>query len=164
MDDALLASLEAGALALAQEAGGTIAGAFGAPMAVSYKGPRREGRPPVSAVSVVDAAVEEQLRRRIAERFPEHAAIGEEIETDGGERDWLWVLDPIDGTSNFVNGFPIFASSIGLLYRGEPVVGAVWCAATHGLVPGVYHARRGGALGFEGRPFSPYANCDVRRH
>ncbi|HEY8495053.1 MAG TPA: inositol monophosphatase [Myxococcota bacterium] len=160
-----LADLEAGALALAREAGGVIAGAFGKAVAVVYKDAQtaREGRPPAAAVSEVDRHVEELLRQRIAERFPGHGVIGEEIDTGAAEPEWLWVLDPVDGTTNFVNGLPIVASSIGLLWRGEPLVGAVWCASTHRLAPGTYHARRGGPLGFEGAPLEPLRNRDVLR-
>ncbi len=60
------------------------------------------------------------------------------------------MVDPIDGTTNFINGVPLFAASIGVLFRGRPIAGAIWCAATHTLRPGVYHARAGGALHFEG--------------
>jgi myo-inositol-1(or 4)-monophosphatase len=53
---------------------------------------------------------------------------------------------------NFVNGFPLFASSIGVLHHGRPVAGAIWCSTGHQLRPGVYHARLGGGLQFEQRP------------
>ncbi len=45
-------------------------------------------------------------------------------------------MDPIDGTANFINGFPLYAASIGLLYRGYPLAGAIWCASTHALRSG----------------------------
>ena len=69
---------------------------------------------------------------------------------DGAERDFVWVVDPVDGTTNFVNGFPLFAASIGVLYRGYPAVGAIWCSTGHALRSGVYHAHWGGALRFDG--------------
>jgi len=162
-EQADLAGLEAAALELAREAGAAIEAAFGAPIEVTYKDAARGRERPVAAVSDVDRDVEARLRARIAERFPDHGAIGEEIESDRSEPEWLWVLDPVDGTSNFVNGLPLFASSVGLLHRGVPVAGAVWCASTHRLRPGVYHARRGGPLGFEGAPYAPVAARGVLR-
>ena len=76
----------------------------------------------------------------------------------------MWAIDPIDGTTNFVNGFPLFAASIGVLHGGRPLVGAVWCSTSHALRAGVYHARAGGALCFEGEPLVLEPNESVRRH
>ncbi len=56
----------------------------------------------------------------------------------------------------------MFAASIGVLYRCKPIVGAVWCATSHALRAGVYHARLGGKLRFEGSDVTPKANPDVR--
>lgn len=162
-DPGALAPLEAFAHALATDAGAEIVRAAGSRIEVRYKDRPRAGAVPSSAVSEVDRAVEAALRQRIAERHPDHGVIGEEVEEPAPARDWLWVLDPIDGTANFVNGYPLFACSIGLLWRGEPVVGAVWCAATHALRPGVYHARRGGPLRFDGEPYAGAPNPDVQR-
>jgi myo-inositol-1(or 4)-monophosphatase len=57
----------------------------------------------------------------------------------------------VDGTCNFINGVPLFACSIGVLHEGWPVAGAIWCASTHAVGPGVYHAHAGGPLCFNGR-------------
>jgi len=129
---------------------------------VAYKDHPR-GRAPTAAVSDVDRDVEALLRARIAARHPEHGVIGEEVDAPAPDREWLWVLDPVDGTANFVNRYPIFACSIGLLRRGKPVVGAVWCAATSALRPGTWHAHRGGALHFDGEPYRAVAHAGVRR-
>jgi myo-inositol-1(or 4)-monophosphatase len=69
----------------------------------------------------------------------------------------------VDGTANFVNGFPMFAASIGVLHRVIPIVGALWCATSHALRAGVYHTRRGAPLRFEGEPIDPKLNPAVRR-
>jgi len=61
----------------------------------------------------------------------------------------LGVIDPLDGTTNYLNRLPLFASSIGVLYRGVPVAGAIWCSTSHTLRPGVYHAREEGPLCFD---------------
>src|SRR3546814_11843596 len=58
------------------------------------------------------------------------------------------MIDPIDGTQNFVNGLPIYSSSIAVLRHGQPVAGAIWGASTHRLSPGIYHSRSGGPLSF----------------
>jgi hypothetical protein len=95
-------------------------------------------------VSEVDRATEILVRARLAERFPQHDIIGEELdERPGRGADFVWAVDPIDGTANFINGFPLFAASIGLLYRGYPLVGAIWCSTSHTLQSGVYHAHCG---------------------
>jgi myo-inositol-1(or 4)-monophosphatase len=75
----------------------------------------------------------------------------------------VWVVDPVDGTTNFVNGYPLFCVSIGVLFNGAPVAGAVWCSSTHALHPGTYHAHRGGGLHFDEQPFTPVPATDVRR-
>lgn len=80
----------------------------------------------------------------------------------GRNHDFVWAVDPIDGTTNFVNGFPLFAASIGVLHRGRPIVGALWCATSHRLRAGVYHARADGELCFEGNSVMPTANPAVR--
>jgi myo-inositol-1(or 4)-monophosphatase len=56
----------------------------------------------------------------------------------------------VDGTTNFVNGLPLYASAVAVLHAGRPVAGAIWCATSHALRPGVYHARSGGPARFDG--------------
>lgn len=75
----------------------------------------------------------------------------------------LWAIDPIDGTANFVNGFPLYTVSIGLLHHGRPIAGGVWCSATHVLGPGVHFACLGGALTLDGRPVERPAAAGLRR-
>lgn len=82
-----------------------------------------ESKPDGSPVTEVDRMVESAVRRRIAAVFPEHGFLGEET---GGEIDPArptWVVDPIDATKNFMRGVPIFASLIGVVWRGRGVVG-----------------------------------------
>ena len=148
-----LAEVEAVALELARMAGARIVETLTRVIAVEYKDEGKDGRPPSNPVSEVDRAVEEFLRERVAERFPDHGILGEEFDTHPGPDDaYVWVVDPVDGTTNFVNGFPLYAVSIGVLHHGRPVVGAVWCSTGHALRPGVYHAHLDGALHFEGEP------------
>jgi inositol-phosphate phosphatase / L-galactose 1-phosphate phosphatase / histidinol-phosphatase len=76
-------------------------------------------------VTEVDTALEARLRERIRQAFPEHGVIGEEGGSHRGGSDWVWVLDPIDGTQSFILGKPTFASLIGLMYEGLPVLGVI---------------------------------------
>lgn len=148
-DDELIA-IEALALELAQVAGAQIVGSLGRTLAVRYKTlSEDEAAVFQDPVSEIDQAVEAVLRARLAARFPDHGIIGEEVEETTGSSPYTWVIDPVDGTANFINGFPLFAASIGVVREGVPVVGAVWCSTSHALRHGVYHARLGGPLHFD---------------
>jgi myo-inositol-1(or 4)-monophosphatase len=163
--DQLLAEIERTAVELAQLAGAEIQTALGRVLTVRYKGAATREAPPTDPVSEIDHSVEVLIRARLGDRFPDHGIIGEEInETAAGERELVWVVDPVDGTLNFVNGFPLFAASVGVLHRGRPVAGAVWCSTSHALRAGTYHAREGGPLGFEDEPLAARRNPAVRRH
>ncbi|MDB5414921.1 MAG: histidinol-phosphatase [Rubritepida sp.] len=72
-----------------------------------------------------DRAAERALRAFLTERFPTHGIMGEEYGTERGDAEWLWVLDPIDGTRAFLTGRPLFGTLIGLLHHGEPVLGLI---------------------------------------
>lgn len=160
-----LAALERMAVELAGLAAAEITTALGRTLAVRYKGARPGEAAPKDPVSEVDHKVEVLVRARLGERFPEHGIIGEEIDEPAhGSHDIVWVIDPIDGTANFVNGLPLFAAAIGVLHRGQPVVGALWCSTSHALRAGIYHARAGGPVAFENEPLAQRRNVAVRRH
>ena len=74
-------------------------------------------------VTAVDEEVERTLRAAVRHRFPDHAVLGEEDGLDGPPGAPRWIIDPIDGTTNFVKGNPVFATLIGLQVAGEDVVG-----------------------------------------
>ncbi len=92
-----------------------------------------------TAVTEADRGAERLLRGLIADRYPDHAILGEE---QGGEwnrdAEHLWILDPVDGTSAFTIGLPLFGTLIGYLKRGEPVVGII---GAHALGETVYAGR-----------------------
>lgn len=147
-----LDTLERTAVELAASAGAELASALTRTLSVRYKTASATGGRPRDPVSDLDRSIEEAIRRQVLARHPGHVLIGEESAASGErEADYAWAVDPIDGTTNFLHGFPLFACSIGVLWRGEPVVGAVWCSTSHELRPGVFHARRGGDLRFENR-------------
>ncbi len=78
-----------------------------------------------SLVTQADRWADEELRRAIGQTFPDHGVLSEEVEHIFPPNDWCWIIDPIDGTTNFARGLPIWGISLGLLYRGTPVFGYV---------------------------------------
>jgi histidinol-phosphatase len=76
-----------------------------------------------SPVTVADREAESLLRRVLLEAFPGDGVLGEEHGDTPGPSGYRWILDPIDGTRNFVRGIPVWATLIGLEYRGEPIAG-----------------------------------------
>jgi len=76
-------------------------------------------------VTVADRQAEEVMRRLIWEKYPGHGILGEEFEAVNPGAAYQWVLDPIDGTKNFVAGTPLFGTLIALLRGGNPLIGAI---------------------------------------
>jgi len=76
-------------------------------------------------VTLADRNAEKRIRTLIAEKYPEHGIIGEEYGSERDDADFVWVLDPVDGTKSFISGVPLFATLIALLYKGKPVIGAI---------------------------------------
>ena len=164
MDDHELAEIERTAVDLANLGGARIIAALGRTLSVRYKSGADEDSAFRDPVSEVDHEVEKLIREVVGERFPDHDVVGEESEERPGlGHDIVWAVDPIDGTTNFVNGFPLFASAIGVLSQGKPIAGAVWCSTSHALRSGVYHARQGHVLCFDSEPMDVEANPAVRR-
>lgn len=83
-------------------------------------------------VTESDLACEEVVIRLLQEEYPEHRVLSEETTAavPGWDRGWLWVIDPIDGTSNFARGIPAFAFNIALCLDGDPVLGVTHQPAT----------------------------------
>src|ERR1700754_4394320 len=65
------------------------------------------------------------IRKLIGERYPEHGVIGEEYGEDRPDAEFVWVLDPIDGTRAFISGLPVWTTLIGLRHQGRPVLGSI---------------------------------------
>src|SRR6478735_6384246 len=76
-------------------------------------------------VTAADKGAEAAIRALIAERYPEHGVIGEEYGEDRPDAEFVWVLDPIDGTRAFISGLPLWTTLIGLRQAGRPVVGGI---------------------------------------
>lgn len=77
-------------------------------------------------VTTADKASEFVVKQAIKERYPSHAILSEESGLEGDASGWEWVVDPLDGTTNFSSGLPFFNVSIGVRHRGEAVVGVVY--------------------------------------
>jgi myo-inositol-1(or 4)-monophosphatase len=74
-------------------------------------------------VTEADRGAEAAMRRLISQTFPAHGIIGEEYGQDRPDAEYVWVLDPIDGTKSFISGLPTWGTLIGLMHRGRPVYG-----------------------------------------
>jgi len=78
-----------------------------------------------SLVTQSDRWADDALRQAIATTFPDHGVLSEEVAHTFPATDWCWVIDPVDGTTNFTRGIPIWGISLGLLHQGIPVFGYV---------------------------------------
>ncbi len=76
-------------------------------------------------VTLADREAEALLREMIGKRYPSHGIIGEELGSENEDAEFVWTLDPIDGTLSFVAGIPLFGTLISLLKEGEPILGAI---------------------------------------
>jgi myo-inositol-1(or 4)-monophosphatase len=74
-------------------------------------------------VTEADRGAEAAMRRLIAQTFPAHGVVGEEYGQDRPDAEYVWVLDPIDGTKSFISGLPTWGTLIGLMHNGQPVYG-----------------------------------------
>lgn len=152
-----LQEIEEQAVELARGAGRILMDRFHKPMSVEYKD--KEGwKDPVTEA---DKAAEAFLSEELARRFPDHGFVGEE----GGGREsgasgLMWVVDPLDGTTNFSNGLPSFCCSIALLEDGAPVVGAVFMPWPETTAGRLLHARKGGGT-WEGEERLKVASGEV---
>ncbi|MGB1159992.1 MAG: inositol monophosphatase family protein [Alphaproteobacteria bacterium] len=119
-----------------------------------------EQKADVSPVTLADQAIERLWRELIAETYPDHGIIGEEEESVGADRDFVWVLDPIDGTRAFIGGFPMFTNLFALLHQGRPVFSGINVPVTQECWLGT--VANGGRATFNGeilseRPARPLA-------
>ncbi len=114
--------------AIAREAGALLKGFYKRGVAMEYKGD-------VDLVTEADRASEALILQRLAERFPEHGVYGEEGTRERLASEYRWYVDPLDGTTNFAHGFPVFCVVLGLERRvaglaedadGEMVAGVIY--------------------------------------
>ncbi len=104
-----------------KEAGRHMLDGFGDTLEITRKGE-------VDLVTEVDVALEQMITEAIHDEFPDHRVIGEEGWTEGETREaeYAWFLDPLDGTTNYVHGYPMFCVSVALAHWGDVLLGAVY--------------------------------------
>lgn len=110
-------------------------------------------------VTEVDKQSEQLIRSIINEHFPDHGIIGEEYEIKESKSRYKWVIDPIDGTTNFAHGIPICCVSIGLLEEEEIIMGAVY----NPILNEFFFAQKGGGAFLNSRPISVSENANFKR-
>lgn len=118
MPDVDLPGLLTTAETIARQAGAIAMGHFRAALTVHSKAD-------ASPVTIADRETETAIRAAIGRRFPEHGIMGEEHGAANVQRDYVWVVDPIDGTKSFISGVPLFGTLVGLLHHGRPVLGVI---------------------------------------
>jgi histidinol-phosphatase len=99
-----------------------------------------ERKPDHSFVTVADRAIERLIRERIADAFPGHGVVGEELGAEAGDAGVRWYVDPIDGTHNFLRGVPLFATLVAVEREGELQAAVISAPALRQR----WHAWRGG--------------------
>ena len=144
------------AIQTAHDAGRILAERFGRALEVSNKGD-------IDIVTEADLAAERFIIERIKSHYPRHAILAEEAEAAGrrheGEGEWKWIVDPLDGTTNYAHGYPVFCVSIGLEHEGRVVVGVVHDPTRDET----FAAERGGGATLNGRPVRVSATDDLNR-
>jgi myo-inositol-1(or 4)-monophosphatase len=125
---------------LAREAGSLLMSFFGK-VAIEYKGD-------VDLVTKADRSSEALIVERIRKEWPEHDLIGEEGSRRESGSDFRWYIDPLDGTTNFAHGFPVFCVSIALEYKGQRIAGVVYDPSRDEM----FAAEKGSGSQLNGRP------------
>ena len=130
---------------LCREAGRIGLERWGTPLQITRKGE-------VDLVTDVDLELQELIREGIARRFPEHIVLGEEGEQEEGaqEAEYLWLVDPLDGTTNYVHGHPCFCVSLAWAHRGEVALGCVYDPLRNEL----FYAAKGEGATLNGTPLT----------
>jgi myo-inositol-1(or 4)-monophosphatase len=143
-----LIEIETSAVEIARGAGAILLTYFEGPLKVDYKSANNR-----NPVTDADHAADAFLNAEIIKRFPSHGIVSEESDpADESATDIVWVIDPLDGTSNFLNGLPLFGVLIAVLEQGKPVVGAIWIPDIFNPLGRVLHAHTGGGAFDEETP------------
>jgi myo-inositol-1(or 4)-monophosphatase len=128
---------------LAREAGELLMSRFGRRQQIEYKGA-------IDLVTDADRASEDLLVDRLKAAYPDHSIMTEEGNSLRTSSSLTWVIDPLDGTTNFTHGFPFFCVSIALASSGRPMVGAVY----HPSLNEMFTVIRGGGARVNGTPLT----------
>lgn len=112
------ADLRAILLTVILNAGKTIMNRYGSTHLLTLKSER-------NFATETDMAIENDITGAIKTHFPSHGILGEEAGSTG-QSDTIWIIDPIDGTTNFSHGIPLFTTSIGIIHDNRPILGAIY--------------------------------------
>lgn len=132
------------AIETARDAGQILLEKYGRKIRVSKKGD-------INLVTEADLASEEMIIERIKSYHPKHSILAEEAGNAvviGGENTWKWIIDPLDGTTNFAHGYPCFCVTLALEHAGEIVLGVTFDPTRNEL----FAAERGGGASLNGKP------------
>lgn len=108
-------------------------------------------------VTAADKVSEEIIISNIRKKYPTHSILSEESGTSGYENDYRWVIDPLDGTTNFSSGLPEFCVSIGIQYKNQTIIGVVFAPYLGEL----FYAVRGEGAFLNGKKISTGNNTDI---
>ena len=128
------------AIRLAQEAGNVLRSSFGRKIVVSNKGD-------IDLVTEVDLAAEKVIKDLIQSHYPKHGILAEESGATETDSEYRWIVDPLDGTTNYAHGLPIFCVSIALECAGEMIIGVIYDPMRDEL----FAAERGNGATMNGR-------------
>src|SRR5687767_9956051 len=103
------------AISMAREAGALLRDRLNTNFSISHKGA-------IDLVTEMDVASETLIRERISTRYPRHQVLAEEGGLAESSSEYRWIVDPLDGTTNYAHGYPVFCVSIALEYQGEMVL------------------------------------------
>lgn len=110
-------------------------------------------------VTAADKASEKHIISRILQKYPTHAILSEESGASKNNDEYRWVIDPLDGTTNFSSGIPEFCVSIGIEHRGETIIGVVFAPYLGEL----FHAKKGGGAFLNGKPIKTGSGFDLHK-
>ena len=145
------------AIQTAQEAGRILAERFGRTIRIDHKGD-------IDLVTEADLAAEHLIVERIRSYYPRHAILAEESGSsatlyEGQEGQWRWIIDPLDGTTNYAHGYPCFCVSIALEHAGQLVIGVIH----NPLRDETFAAERGGGATLNGRRMRVSETSDLNQ-
>ena len=140
------------AIAAAKEAGRVQMLHFGHSHQVEYKGE-------INPVTIVDKLCEQAIVQNILDAFPDHDLLTEESSFESKGSPWRWIIDPLDGTTNYFHGYPCFCVSIGLEVEGEMRLGVIY----NPVLEELFHTERGKGAFLNGNRISVSREDDLDR-
>lgn len=140
------------AVNLAQQAGGLLADKFNQPHEIQYKGE-------INLVTEADKMSEDLIIAAIIKSYPDHGILSEESPAYNSQAGLRWIVDPLDGTTNYAHGYPVFCVSVALEREGEIVLGVIYDPMREDL----FIAERGGGAYLNGKRLNVSATATLSR-